>query len=65
MAQMSKILHSRDEWKRKTIQCNYQLREFRKTQKRHQQKIAELKQDNRKLEQLVDEKKSCYSLRKS
>ncbi len=57
MPQMSKIILSRDEWKRKTIQCNYQLREFKKTQKRHQKKIAELKQENREMERLIEKKK--------
>jgi hypothetical protein len=61
MAQMSKIIHSRDEWKRKTIECNYQLREYRKTQKRHLQKIAELKQANRRVKQLFDEKKTVIT----
>jgi len=57
MPQMSKILHSRDEWKRKTIQCNYELREFRKTQSRHLKKIVELKQQNRDLNRLIKDKK--------
>ena len=61
MAQLSKIIHSRDEWKRKTLQCNYQLREYRKTQKRHLQKIAELKQENRRVKQLFDEKKTVIT----
>lgn len=58
MLQMSKILRSRDEWKRKTIQCNVELREFRKTQKRHLQKIAELKLDKRELKNLIEAKKT-------
>jgi len=55
---MSKIIRSRDEWKRKTIQSNYQLRELRKTHKRHLNKIADLKRDNRKLNQLIEDKKT-------
>lgn len=43
MPQMSKILHSRNEWKEKAIQRANELREQKKTQKRHLQKIAELK----------------------
>ena len=34
---------SRDEWKRKAMQRSNELREQRKTRKRHQAKIAELK----------------------
>lgn len=59
MPQISKILRSRDEWKRKTIQCHYELREFRKTQKRHQNKIETLKVENRKLNHLVEDKKNA------
>lgn len=43
MLQMSKILPSRDEWKSKAIQRANQIREQRKTQKRYQAPIAELK----------------------
>ncbi|SMG65196.1 hypothetical protein BMETH_3143135275669, partial [methanotrophic bacterial endosymbiont of Bathymodiolus sp.] len=47
MVQLSKILHSRDNWKRTTIECRYEIREFKKTKQRHLKKIAELKQENR------------------
>ena len=49
MVQLSKIIHSRDNWKRTTIECRYEIREFNKTKQRHLKKIAELKQENRKL----------------
>ena len=51
MVQLSKILHSRDHWKRTTIECRYEIREFKKTKQRHLKKIAELKQENRELMQ--------------
>jgi len=51
MVQLSKILHSRDHWKRTTIECRYEIREFKKTKQRHLRKIAELKQENRELKQ--------------
>ena len=57
MLQTSKILHSRDEWKNKAIERSAEIREFRKTQKRHLEKIAELKLRNREMEQLIDAKK--------
>jgi len=61
MLQFSKVIDSRNEWKRKTIQCNYELREFRKTQKRHLKKIERLKQDVRLLNQVIKEnKKNCH-----
>ena len=63
MLQMSKVLRSRNAWKRETIECRYKLRESRKTEKRHLRKIAELKLENRELKQLVeDEKKHQLSL---
>ena len=51
MAQLSKILHSRDSWKRATIKCRYEIREFKKTRQRHLKRIAELKQENQELKQ--------------
>lgn len=43
MLQMSKILRSRDEWRKKAIQRADEVRELKKTKRRHQCKIAELK----------------------
>lgn len=57
MLQYSKLLNSRDEWKKKARIRNVEIREFRKTKKRHGQKIAELKQRNHELEGLVKNKK--------
>jgi len=58
MLQMSKLLNSRDEWKNKATERAAELREFRKTQKRHLEKIAELKRNNCHLELLVEDKKT-------
>ncbi len=58
MLQMSKVLRSRDAWKGTTIECRYELRESRKTEKRHLRKIAELKLENRELKQLYEDKKN-------
>ncbi|WP_235726404.1 hypothetical protein [Methylotuvimicrobium buryatense] len=38
MLQMSKLLNSRDEWKNKATERAAELRELRKTQKRHLKK---------------------------
>ena len=59
MPQISKILNSRDEWKIKATERAAELREFRKTQKRHLEKIAELKRHNCQLEILVEKKLHC------
>ena len=55
---MSKLLNSRDEWRNKATERAAELREFRKTQKRHLEKIAELKRNNCQLELLVAVKKT-------
>ena len=56
----SKILNSRDEWKNKAIERAAELRELRKSQKRHLEKIANLKRQNCQLERLVEEKKTIF-----
>jgi|APFre7841882654_1041346.scaffolds.fasta_scaffold530263_2 hypothetical protein len=43
MPQKSKLLKSRDEWKNKAVKRAEACREYRKTQKRLQAQIAELK----------------------
>jgi len=61
MIQLSKLIHSRDNWKRTTIECRYEIREFKKTKQRHLTKIAELKQENRELkQQVLEEKKTRF-----
>jgi len=50
MPQISKILNSRDEWKNKAIERAAELRELRKSQQRHLEKIADLKRQNCQLE---------------
>ena len=59
MVQLSKIIHSRNNWKRTTIECRYEIREFKKTKQRHLNKIAELKEENRELKlQTLEVKKT-------
>lgn len=43
MPQISKIIHSRNDWKSKAVRRANEIRDYRKSQKRHQEKIAELK----------------------
>jgi len=57
MPQASKILQARQEWRKKAIQRGYQIREFRKSEKRHLARIVELKQQNRELMQASADKK--------
>jgi len=58
MLQRSKILHGRDEWKKKAIERGDEIREFRKTQKRHLEKIAQLKLHNREMQKTIEVKKN-------
>ncbi len=51
MPQLSKVLHSRNNYKRITIESRYKIREFKKTRQRHLKKIAELTQEIRALKQ--------------
>jgi len=57
MLQHSKVIRSRDEWKRKAVQRAEKIREGRKTERRYQQKIAQLKAEISALEQTVAGKK--------
>ncbi len=57
MPQISKIIKSREDWKDKAIQRGCEIREFRKTRKRHLETIAELKRTNRKLMKSAGDKK--------
>ena len=59
MLQLSKILHGRDEWKKKAIERGNEIREFRKNQKRHLEKIAQLKLHNREMQKTMEVKKNC------
>jgi uncharacterized coiled-coil DUF342 family protein len=58
MLQHSKIVRSRDDWKRKAVQRAENIREARKTERRYQQKIAQLKAEISALEQAVAGKKT-------
>lgn len=63
MLQYSKLLRGREEWKAKAIARGDENREQRKTIKRYQKRIAELKDQNKVLkEQLAEdgEKNSCW-----
>jgi len=60
MLQHSKIIRSRDEWKLKAVQRAEEIREHRKTQRRHRQKIAQLQSEIRALEQTAEVKKTHW-----
>ena len=43
MLQRSKLIRSRDEWRKKAVKRAEQVREFKKATRRYQSRIAELK----------------------
>ncbi len=51
MLQMSKIIRSRDEWRKKAVQRADEVRELKKANRRYQNRIAELKTQLTELEQ--------------
>ena len=54
MPQMSKLVQSRDEWRNKANTRADEIRENRKTNKRHRETIAELKLQVKELEQKLE-----------
>lgn len=58
MLQNSKILQGRNTWKIKAIERGNEIREYKKIKKRHQEKIAELKLQNRELKKMIEAKKN-------
>ena len=58
MLQYSKVIKSRDEWKDKACRRGNELREQRKTKKRHLKTIDALKLENSELQLALTDKKS-------
>jgi hypothetical protein len=54
--QHSKIVQSRHDWRRKAVQRAEKMRDYRKSQKRHQEKIAELQEQITEMEQSLEKK---------
>jgi uncharacterized coiled-coil DUF342 family protein len=49
MLQTSKLYRARNEWREKAIERADEIREYRKTVKRHKEKILELKEEIKKI----------------
>ena len=58
MLQYSKVLKSRDEWRKKACQRSGENREHKKARKRHVETIAELKAKIRSMEAESEAKKN-------
>jgi len=54
MLQMSKLVQSRNAWRNKANKRADEIREHRKSNKRHQETIAELKLQVKELEQDIE-----------
>ena len=57
MPQLSKLIRSRDDWKTKAVQRANEIREHRKTIKRRQEQIAEIKSHLNALQQTAADNK--------
>jgi hypothetical protein len=57
MPQLSKLIRSRDDWKTKAVQRANEIREYRKTIKRRQEQIAEIKSQLNALQQAAEDNK--------
>ena len=57
MPQLSKLIRSRDDWKTNAVQRANEIREHRKTIKRRQEQIAEIKSHLNALQQAVEDNK--------
>jgi hypothetical protein len=57
MPQLSKLIRSRDEWRKKAVIRATEIRERRKTENRNKEKIAELKKQMDELKQVIEDNK--------
>ena len=57
MPQLSKLIRSRDDWRTKAVRRADENREHRKTIKRHQEQIAEIKRQLNALQQAAEDTK--------
>jgi len=57
MPQLSKLIRSRDDWRTKAVRRADENREHRKTIKRHQEQIAEIKRQLNALQQAAEDNK--------
>ncbi|WP_297465228.1 hypothetical protein [Thermococcus sp.] len=51
MLQTSKLYQARNNWRKKAIERADEIREYRKTTKRHKETISELKEEIKRLKQ--------------
>jgi hypothetical protein len=57
MPQLSKLIRSRDDWKTKAVRRANEIRDHRKTIKRDQEQIAEIKSQIIALQQAAEDNK--------
>jgi hypothetical protein len=57
MPQLSKLIRSRDDWRTKAVRRADEIREHRKTHKRNQEQLAELKRQLKYLQQAAEDNK--------
>jgi uncharacterized coiled-coil DUF342 family protein len=58
MLQTSKLYQARNDWRKKAIERADEIREYRKTTKRHKEKISELKEELKKIKQQLNKEET-------
>ena len=61
MPQLSKLIHSRNDWRTKAVQRANEIRGYRKTNKRNQERIAEIKRQLNTLQQAAEDNKKTLA----
>jgi hypothetical protein len=62
MLQISKLTHSRNDWKNKAVKRAEEIKALKKAQKRHKQKMADIKLQLKSFQQAAeDNKKNTYN----
>jgi len=58
MLQTSKLYQARNDWRKKAMERADEIREYRKTTKRHKETISELKEEVKRLKQQLNKEET-------
>ena len=58
MLQTSKLYQARNDWRKKAMERADEIREYRKTTKRHKETISELKEELKRLKQQLNKEET-------
>lgn len=63
MLQTSKLYQARNDWRKKAIERADEIREYRKTTKRHKETISELKEELKKIKQQLNKEETKKNIK--